>query len=111
MLLLYPLVPFKIETLKTFTLYVPYPVPGLSMPSTLSSPRADRSLRSYRHKGSPASSTSQLGNDLGPKLIWSKLDLQSSHHGSVGTNVIIIHEDAGSIPALLAQWVKDPGLL
>ena len=37
-------------------------------------------------------------------------EFRSSHHGSVGTNLTGIHEDADSIPAL-AQSVKDPALL
>ena len=32
---------------------------------------------------------------------------QSSHHGSVQTNLTVIHEDTGLIPGL-ARWVKDP---
>ena len=36
--------------------------------------------------------------------------LESSHCGSVITNLTSSHEDAGSIPGL-AQWDKDPVLL
>ena len=36
-------------------------------------------------------------------------DFRSSHHGSVVTNLISIHEDVSSIPAL-TQWVKGPML-
>ena len=34
---------------------------------------------------------------------------QSSHYGSVVTNLTSIHEDVGLIPGL-TQWVKDPVL-
>ena len=34
--------------------------------------------------------------------------LWSSHRGSVVMNPSSIHEDAGWIPGLAAQWVKDP---
>ena len=40
------------------------------------------------------------------KSCFEKPHFRNSHHGSVQTNLISIHEDAGSIPGL-AQWVKD----
>ena len=33
------------------------------------------------------------------------MNLESSHRGSAETNLVSIHEDAGSVPGL-AQWVK-----
>ena len=36
--------------------------------------------------------------------------VRSSHCGAVETNLITIHEEAGSIPGL-DQWVKNPALL
>ena len=39
-----------------------------------------------------------------------QIQYQSSHHGSVETNLISIYQDAGLILGL-TQWVKDPALL
>ena len=38
------------------------------------------------------------------------MKVRSSYCGSAETNLISIHEDAGSIPPGLAQWVKDLAL-
>ena len=43
-------------------------------------------------------------------LLLKNVEFQSSHHGSLETNLTSIHEDAGLIPGL-THWVMDLALL
>ena len=51
------------------------------------------------------------GAPLQNKYVTQNVTWWSSRCGAVETNLTRNHEVVGSIPGLLAQWIKDPALL